>query len=174
MMDQKETGGGISVLDGGALVMGAAVASVHIRGVIRDRLTQFDWVLVLFTFTWVALTATGPFLFLVRRFARPMPGYPKVGDRLWGLLGLPWLATAILRSSASGPKAQIDGGYALALTIGLAAASLIAVQVLWSTWIMVSPEEAGKTASAPWTNRVGLVLSIAWPLQCGLGMVVID
>ena len=30
------------------------------------------------------------------------------------------------------------------------------------------------TSSAPWTNRVGLILAIAWPIQCGLGMVVLS
>jgi len=32
--------------------------------------------------------------------------------------------------------------------------------------------EAARTASAPWTNRVGLVLAVGWPIQCGVGLVV--
>ena len=34
---------------------------------------------------------------------------------------------------------------------------------------MVPPEEAARTAATPWTNRVGLILSVAWPIQCGVG-----
>ena len=25
----------------------------------------------------------------------------------------------------------------------------------------------------PWTNRLGLILSIAWPIQCGVGLLVL-
>ena len=99
MTEQSDPGEGFTVLDGAASVMGAAVASVHIRSVIRDELTTFYWALMCCTFTWVAVTATGPFLFVVRRFARRLENYPKVGDRLWALLGLPWLLTAFLRSA---------------------------------------------------------------------------
>lgn len=174
MMERAETGDGFSVLDGVALVMGAAVASVHIRGVIRDGLTGFFWVLVWVTFTWVALTATGPFLFLVRRFARRLPDYPKVGDGLWAALGLPWLLTAVLRSTASGAGPRRDDLFATGLSVGLAIVSLIALVVVWTTWVMVPPEQASRAASTPWTNRVGLVLAVAWPVQCGIGMVVIS
>jgi hypothetical protein len=55
----------------------------------------------------------------------------------------------------------------------LAVVCLIALAVVWLTWVMVPPEQASRTASTPWTNRVGLILSIAWPIQCGLGMVVV-
>ena len=54
-----------------AVVTGAAVASVHIRAIMRDNLSTFGWVLVWATFTWIAITAAGPFVFLVRRFIRP-------------------------------------------------------------------------------------------------------
>ena len=64
MIDRRNDEDGFRVLDGVALVMGAAVASVHIRGIIRDDLTGFGWALVWCTFTWVSLTATGPFLVL--------------------------------------------------------------------------------------------------------------
>src|SRR4051794_38293304 len=103
MRDQADSGGGFSVLDGVALVTGAAVASVHIRGVIRvtdhPGIDGFGWVLVWGTFAWVAVTAAGPFVFLVRRFARRISDYPKVGDQLWAVLGLPWLSTAVLNST---------------------------------------------------------------------------
>src|SRR5215212_8908748 len=124
MMERVEPGDGFTVLDGVALVMGAAVDSVHIRGVIRDDLNAFGWALVWFTFTWVALTATGPFLFLVRRFARRLSGYPKVGDGLWALLGIPWLMTAIVRSTTGEGVSENDEFFAAGLGVGLAIASL--------------------------------------------------
>src|SRR5262245_33709978 len=72
-------GDGFLVLDGGALGLGAAVASVDLREIIRDDLSLFGWALLWCTFGWVALTATGPFLLLVRRCFRPVTGYPRVG-----------------------------------------------------------------------------------------------
>ena len=59
------------------------------------------------------------------------------------------------------------------LSIGLAVVSLIAMVVIWTTWVVVTPEQASQTFARPWTNRVGLLLSVAWPVQCGVGMVVI-
>jgi hypothetical protein len=171
----EPAGGGLSVLDGVALVAGAAVASVHMRGAFDGDLVGPGWPVVLGTFAWVAATAAGPFLYLVRRYARSLPGYPKVGDRLWALLGLPWLLTALLQTTSAHSGAGVPPGPAATalLTIGLGITSLVAVAVVWGTWVMESPQKASETFSPPWTNRVGLFLSIAWPVQCGLGLVVI-
>lgn len=174
MMEREGEVTGFRVLDGVALVMGAAVGSVHIRSVIRDNLNGFGWVLVWLTFSWVALTATGPFLFLARRFGQQVAGYPRVGDGLWALLGFPWLVTAILRSTAYGRGPEHHDFFAAGLSVGLAMASLIALGVVWATWVIVPPEQAAQTASAPWTNRIGLALAIAWPVQCGIGLIVIS
>src|SRR4051812_39350763 len=95
-----ESGGGFSVLDGASIVTGAAVASIHIRGVIRGDLAAPGWALIWGTFAGVSLTAAGPFLFLARRFLRRLPDYPGVGDALWALLGLPWLVAALIRSAS--------------------------------------------------------------------------
>jgi len=46
--------------------------------------------------------------------------------------------------------------------------------VVWNTWVIVPPEQAARVEASPWTNRVGLILAIAWPIQCGLGMVVLS
>jgi hypothetical protein len=173
MSDRGEPGSGLSVLDSVALVMGASVASVHIRHVIREDLTMFGWLLVWCTFTWVTLTAAGPFLFLFRRFGRRLPAYPKVGDGLWAVLGFPWLATAVIRAATPRTWVGRDELLAAGLGVGLAIASLVALAVVWMTWVMVSPEQATRTASTPWTNRVGLILAVAWPIQCGVGLVVI-
>jgi hypothetical protein len=166
--------GSFSVLDGAALVAGAAVASIHIRTVIRggEPLATAGWLLIGGTFAWVALTATGPFLFLVRGFLRRLAGYPKVGDALWAVLGLPWVLTTLIRAAPPGDPRHRHDLFALWLSVLLAVACLIALGVVWHRWVAVSPEEAARTASPPWTNRLGLILAVAWPIQCGAGLVV--
>lgn len=161
----------MSVLDGGALVTGSAVASLHVLRVMRSELTAAGWVMLGLTFTLLAVTATGPFLFLVRRYIRRPPDYPGVGDRLWALLGTPWALTAVVQSASPGEGR--DGLIWILLVGGLAVASVIAVVEVWSTWVMVAPEQAERVEMGAWTNRVGLVLAVAWPLQCGLGMIVL-
>jgi hypothetical protein len=173
-MERIDTGGGFSVLDGAALVMGSAIASIHILGVRRWDLSEMGWFMVAITFTWVAITAAGPFLFLARLYVRRLPGYPKIGDRLWALLGIPWLATALLQSVSPSSEPRQNPLFTTTLSAGLAIVCLIALGVVWSTWVMVPPERAAEIEAAPWTNRVGLILSIAWPIQCGLGMVVLS
>jgi hypothetical protein len=176
MKQRGEPGVGFSVLDGAAVVTGAAVASVHLRGVIRDDLAAPGWVLIWGTFAWVALTAAGPFVFLARRLLRRPPGYPGVGDVLWAVLGLPWLLAAIARPSPAPPGSppRRDAVFAAGLGVALACVSLLSLVVIWRRWVMVSPDEAARTASGPWTNRLGLALAVAWPIQCGLGLVLVD
>jgi hypothetical protein len=175
MIERSDLGGGFSVLDGAAIVTGAAVASIHIRGVIRnnDNLAAPYWLLIWGTFAWVALTAAGPFLFLARRFLRRFADYPKVGDALWAVLGLPWLLTAVIRSATPPSLSGRESLFVFSLSVGLALATMISLAVVWNRWVMVSPEEAERTASAPWTNRIGLILAVAWPIQCGVGLVII-
>jgi hypothetical protein len=171
-MDRIDTGGGFSVLDGAALVMGSAIASIHILRVIRSDLHGAAWIMVWVTFSGVAVTAAGPFVFLARRFVRRLPGYPKIGDRLWAMLGIPWLVTAVLQSAAPGSEPRHNPLFTTTLSIALAIVCLTALFVVWGTWVMVSPEQAARVEAAPWTNRIGLILSVAWPIQCGLGIVV--
>lgn len=166
--------GGFRVLDGVALVTGASVASVHMRPLIRDGMTTFGLVLAWGVFSWIALTAAGPSVFLFRRYVLRVAGYPRVGDGLWALLGLPWLVTALIRSFTGDHPPHRHELVTTALNAGLAVASLTALAVVWGTWVTVPPEVAARTAAPTWTNRVGLVLAIAWPVQCGLGMVVVS
>jgi hypothetical protein len=173
-MERSDNADGFSVSDGAALVMGSAIASVHILGVKRWEISGSGIFLVAMTFTWVAVTAAGPFIYLARRYARHLPAYPQVGDRLWAVLGLPWLVTALMQSATSGSEPRHNSLFTLTLIGGLAVACLTALAVIWSTWVMVSPDHAARVEAAPWTNRVGLILSIAWPIQCGLGMVVLS
>ena len=173
-MERIDTGDGLSVLDGGALVMGSAIASVHILRAMPSDLSGASWFMLGFTFTWVAITAAGPFLFLARRYVRRLSNYPKIGDRLWALLGIPWLASAIVQSAAPGTDGRPNSLFSMTLSVGLGIVCLIALAVVWSTWVMVSPAQAARIEAAPWTNRVGLILSIAWPIQCGMAMVVLS
>jgi len=166
---------GFSVLDGVAMVAGAAVASVHLRGAMRHGPAGVGWVFVVGTFALVALTAAGPFVYMVRGRVRRWPGYPQVGDRLWAVLGLPWLLTALVQATSGRPGGDA-GQRAFApsgLGLGLAAASASALAVVWVTWVSVTPQQASRTFAGPWTNRLGMILAVAWPVQCGAGMVVI-
>jgi hypothetical protein len=173
-MERIDQGGGFSVLDGAALVVGAAIASVHVLGIRRVDLAGPGWIMIVLTFCWIAMTAAGPFLYLARRFIRKLPGYPKIGDRLWALLGLPWLGAALLQSATPGSEPRHNPLFSATLIVGLGVVCLVALIVVWSSWVLVPPEQAAKVEAAPWTNRLGLILSIAWPIQCGLGMVVLS
>ncbi len=81
--------------------MGSAIASIHTLRVIRSDLTGAGWVMLWLTFAWVAVTSTGPFLYLGRRFARQLADYPGIGDRLWAILGIPWLMSAVIQSATA-------------------------------------------------------------------------
>ncbi len=75
-----------------------------------------------------------------------------------------------------GISAELLSGplFAATLVVGLGLTSLTALGAVWTTWVMVSPEQAARVEVGPWTNRIGLVLAIAWPIQCGLGLVVLN
>jgi hypothetical protein len=61
----------------------------------------------------------------------------------------------------------------MGLAVGLIVVSMIAFVTVWAIWVNVSPERASENAGPPWTNRVGMVLSIAWPLQWAAGLLVL-
>ena len=163
---------GVSIMDGVGLIAGAAVASVHIRSLLEETATGPGWIVGWGCFTWIAVSAAGPFVYAVRRSTARSLGPPQIGDRLWGLIGLPWLFAALCRSMYSGSMPD-DNWVGLGLAIGLAIVSFISVGVVWANWVNVDPERATKTFSPPWTNKLGLFLAIAWPVQWGVGMVVV-
>ena len=58
-MERVEAGNGFSVLDGAALVMGSAIASIHILGVRRWNVSVAGWIMVAITFGWVGIDGCG-------------------------------------------------------------------------------------------------------------------
>jgi hypothetical protein len=172
-MEPKPAGSqGLTLLDVAALVTGAAVASVHIRGAVPNPVASAGSVLVWLTFAGVAVTAAGPLVFLARRFGRRPPGYPRAGDWLWLLLGMPWILTALIQTATAGAGTGRGVLYVEGLSLGLALVCLIALGMVWKTWVAVPAEQLARTGPRPWTDRVGLILAVLWPLQCGFGLVV--
>jgi hypothetical protein len=82
--------------------------------------------------------------------------------------------TALLQSATPASEQRHNPLFTTTLSVGLVIVCFIALSVVWSTWVMVSAERAAQIEGAPWTNRVGLILSVAWPVQCGLGLVVVS
>lgn len=184
MGEPTEAAGGFTVLDGAALVLGAAVASVHMRDLVAQQpLSAAGWALAWLTFTGLAATAGGPFILLVRRLGRRSPGPFQMGDVLWGVLGLPWVVTVPLRpgpspaiaSGVSSAASRASGLYGGLLWLGLVATALISCVVLWRYWARTESEGGPEPPSRPlsWSERVGVTLAIAWPLQWGFGLVVL-
>ena len=163
----------MTLLDGAALVIGSAVAGTHLRGAFPEGLTGLGWAFVWGVFGGVALTAAGPFVYAVRRFWRRPVGYPGVGDRLWAVLGLPWVLTSPLRTSGEASPADLPS---LALVLGLAVACLVTLSVVWKTWVLAPPGKVTRPdgGPCPWTDRVGMTLAVASPLQWGFGLAVLS
>lgn len=175
MEERTESGGGFTLLDGAALVIGAAVASVHMREAVTSSLLPLGWGLVWITFTGVALSAAGPFIFLERRYGRRPPGYPRIGDYLWGLVGIPWILTALLRPSYPlGARASSLELYRLCLWLALGVVSFVVMAIVWRTWVAAGPGKGMRDGPLAWTERIGLILAVGWPLQCGFGLVVAE
>ena len=172
---------GFTTLDGAALVLGAAVAAVHLRDLVTSgHPGVFGWVLFWLAFTGLATTAAGPFVFLVRRYVRRLIHYPRLGDGLWTVLGMPWILTAPLRPRppfrSTSPLSQFDAEavYALALWLLLLSACLASLVVIWRYWVR-APGAGPEVPDRPrptWTEWIGLTLAIAWPIQCGFGLLV--
>ena len=163
---------GFTVLDGAAMVFAAASASLHMRGAARD-VHGIGWLLVWLTFAGIAITSGGTFVYLFRRFGRRPSGYPRIGDKLWALLGLPWIMASPFRSPS-----RIDAGldfYGFLLTLTVGVGCLVVLSALWKTFVMTRPETAENTSFSPlWSDRLGMALAIAWPLQCGFLLIVLD
>ncbi len=175
MVDRTESGGGFTVLDGLALVTGAAVASVHLRSAVPRVAGPIGWFWAWFLFSWLAVVSAGPYLFLVRRFFTRPDGYPRLGDRLWALAGLPWLVAALIRTFETPNRSGLprsDLAYVTSLTLGLAVVALITVPTLAARFLGNSSPRTRSEVPTPWTHRLGICLAVSWPIQCGVGLIV--
>jgi hypothetical protein len=159
------------MLDAAALVTGGAVASVHFRefGEEIEALTPLGFGFLIVAFGWLALTAAGPFVFLVRRYGRRISGYPGPSDLLWLAFGLPWTLAALYKSGAGSLGGRTAVVYGNVLFIGLALASCLAMLRLRKVWR--SLDAPGKPRRT-WTEWIGSAVAVSWPLQLGLGFVV--
>jgi hypothetical protein len=165
--------GGLTMFDAAALVTGGAVASVHFRP-FEDEigdLTPLGFSFLILAFAWLAMTAAGPFVYLVRRYGRRRAGYPSVPDLLWLAFGLPWAIAALYRSGAGNLSTTANILYGNTLFIGLALASGLAVFQLKRTWDALDSARSPKPRRT-WTEWIGTAIAVAWPLQLGLGFVV--
>ncbi len=174
-MGGKEISRGFTMLDVAAVILGAAIASIHVRLAVPAPHGKATWFFGVALFLWLSLTATGPFLYLSRRLI-PRTGvpWPLVGDRLWVLWGCPWVISAVVESAIN-PRAsatgQLEPIYVGSLGLGLFLATTIALPVLAARYLWGEPGGVGRAAGANWTQWVGLGLSATWPIQCGVGLV---
>ena len=171
--ERVESVRGFTVLDGVALVSGAAVASVHVRSGLPRSPSLIGWLGATCLFAWLALTSAGPFLFLFRRFFTRPPGYPRLGDQLWALAGLPWITTALIRSvqlEARSIPGRDDPYYSQTLTVGIAAVSIVTIVVLGYRFLKSNPTRPAIFEPGPWTHQIGVWLAVTWPIQCGVGL----
>ncbi len=164
---------GLTILDAIALTAGAAVGSIHVRPFLDIASASGGWMMLGTALIWISLTSAGPFIYLVHRYSRPVPGFPRTGDRLWTILGLPWIATALVRSIYPPTNVpRMDDWYPPILWASVGLGCLVAGSIVWNKWIVVPPGQATEASGPPWTNRLGLILGVVWPLQCAAGLVV--
>ncbi|WP_435010102.1 hypothetical protein P12x_001329 [Tundrisphaera lichenicola] len=176
MSDRAGADGGFTVLDGAALVTGAAVALVHLRSSVLEFDDLWDWAWGSALFCWLAITSAGPFSYLVRKFFSKPPGFPRLGDHLWALAGTPWLLAAIVRTGkpeSNRLTGRVDLAYVWILTFGLTVVVLVAVMVIARKCLQADPARRVVDEPTPWTDRLGFLLTVAWPIQCGAGLVLV-
>ena len=164
-----------NMLDACSMVLGAAIAGVHVRQTHPESHGLPGWILLAAMFSLVAVTASGPFLYVSKRFlGRPSGKYPLIGDRLWVLWGAPWVISALIESAWT--PSQLSAGrpdpvYVGTLGLGLFLTTMVAVPILAARYFWGDPEATRWGTRVPWSQRVGLALSATWPIQCGVGLV---
>lgn len=165
-----------TLLDGGVLVTGAAIAAAHFRLHAPDPHGLPAWLGTLAIFGWLAITASGPFALLVRRWRASIAGPPPgLGDWLWLVWGSPWVATALMTvghptATPDAAPGRLDPAYVGSLALGLIFATAVAVPTLIARLAWAHPR-ADDAPPIAWSQGVGLALTAAWPLQAGVGLV---
>ena len=174
-MGDRDVSWEFTMLDGCSMVLGSAIASVHLRIAQLQPRSPLGWVLTIALLGGLSLTASGPFLHLSRRFlAQRSVGYPQLGDRLWSLWGCPWIISALVTAVApSEPHSgRVDPVYVGTLGLGLFLTSSVAIPILAARYIWA---DFGLSRRPPgvkwsWSDRVGRALTAAWPIQAGVGL----
>lgn len=165
---------GLSVLDGIALIGGTAIGSVHVKPLLIPALSVNSGAMLTILLIFISITSAGPFIYLVHRYYRPVAGFPRTGDRLWLILGLPWVVTGLVRAVVPTPsEPRLDDWYVPLLWTSLAISCVTVASIVWSTWIVVPGDQAIESFGRTWTNRLGLFLGVTWPIQLAAGMVVV-
>lgn len=159
---------GITLLDVAAFVAGAAVSSVHLRDHADGELARDAPGLFWLTFAGIAVTAAGPFLWLTKRFLRPVAGYPTKSDRSWIALGFAWAATAPICLFATGSTSEGPGFPPQVLAVAIGIACVYVLGLHWTSW-----RRGGEISEnePSWTARVGAIVAVTWPLQCGFALI---
>jgi hypothetical protein len=171
----REARSGFTMLDSASLVLGAAVGSVHLRPLASRGAWDSHSGLFWPTFLGVALTASGPFVFLERWLGKRPAASPHLAEALWAVLGLPWVLTSALRASARpfGPRVLGLYGPSLVALIGLAC--LLTLVLIVNRWIFQNPgHRAADALPQSWTVRAGFGVAVTWPLQYGFALVVMS
>lgn len=156
-----------------AIVTGAAVASMHLkdRAVFGDELNEFGVALLIVVFLFLAVAATGPFLYGIHRLVYRKPDALFSGESAWLVLGLPWLITALWRSVFdSGISTTAGQRWLLFLWVMLGASCLYAAVVAVIRFRRTAPGTEGqKGKMAPGLlsliDTIGGTLALLWPFQ---------
>lgn len=103
-MEQAGTSGGFSVLDLAALVMGSAIASIHVLRIMREDLPASGWIMICLVFSGVTVTAAGPLVFL--RGASPDGRLATPGSAIAS--GLSWAFPGWRQPFSSRPRLEMS------------------------------------------------------------------
>lgn len=187
---------GFTMPDGLAIVAGAAVASVHLRDALPLVLDGWSWLLAAFAFGGITITATGPFVAAFAAWVGPAPPPRepprlRTGEKLWLALGTPWGLFGVLRTAMPTESIAPDGWVRQLFFAALGLTTLVVFAVAWRTWLRPpadplpllgadssrppglaaeSEPEPEQEQASTWTNRIGFVLAMLWPLQFALAM----
>jgi hypothetical protein len=166
-------GDDVSVLDLAALIAGAAVAAVHLRRTGAGTDDAAPAFLFWLAFAGITISASGPLVALTRRLKRTPARDTGWGERLWVILGLPWLATALLRNLSWAPPGSRTL-YDPAVLLAVSAACACAFILVWKHWVGPAALIERDDALPRWSERLGVFLGVTWPLQYGFAMIAVS
>ena len=151
------------------LFVGAAIASVHVLGIRRVRPLRSGWIMMSHRILLDRHNRCRPISLPGTQIHQTIAAISQDRRSFVGAAGAPM---ACVRNSSVGyswHRTKTQSSVLDNFDLGARIVCLIALIVVWGTWVMVPPEEVAQVEAAPWTNRLGLILSIAWPIQCGAG-----